>query len=109
MTGFVLCCAMYMDRSSLTRGPSSSSSSSPSLLAKSLSLEPPCSPCVHQEVLETDEQQQPGSEPGPSSSPGPASLEGRCGPGSDTGPPELPAATTTPPSRRPPLPGPKPQ
>lgn len=90
-------------------GPaSSSSSSSPSLLAKSLTLEPPCSPCVHQEMLETDDSQ-PGASSSSSSSP-----PGRCGSGhgefpvNDTGPPELPAAAT-PPSRRPPLPGPKPQ
>ncbi|XP_059190052.1 FYVE, RhoGEF and PH domain-containing protein 1 [Centropristis striata] len=108
MTGFVFCCAMYMDRSSLSRGPASSSS--PSVLTQSLSLEPSCSPCGHQEA------------PPPSSSSGPASLEGGAEPterrGSanglllvnDTGPPELPATTMTPASKsRPPLPGPKPQ
>ncbi|XP_029912653.1 FYVE, RhoGEF and PH domain-containing protein 1 [Myripristis murdjan] len=116
MTGFVFCCAMYMDRTSLTRG--ASSSSSPRLLTKSLSLEPPCSPCGHQEALEADAPQQLSSDPGPSS--GPASLEGaeplerRGSAGelqvNDTGPPELPATTITPPSKsRPPLPGPKPQ
>ncbi|XP_067449527.1 FYVE, RhoGEF and PH domain-containing protein 1 isoform X1 [Thunnus thynnus] len=106
-------------------GPSSSSS--PSLLTKSLSLEPPCSPCGHQGALDADADadapQQPSSDPGPtSSSSGPASLEGgaplteRRGSANglllvnDTGPPELPAATITPPSKsRPPLPGPKPQ
>ncbi|KAM9343459.1 FYVE, RhoGEF and PH domain-containing protein 1 [Pholidichthys leucotaenia] len=121
MTGFVFCCAMYMDRSSLTRGPSSSSS--PSLLMKSLSLEPSCSPCGHQGTLDTDTPDQPSSDPGPSSSSsGPASLEGgpdlteRCASSdglllvNDRGPPELPATTVTPPSKsRPPLPGPKPQ
>ncbi|XP_049437037.1 FYVE, RhoGEF and PH domain-containing protein 1 isoform X2 [Epinephelus fuscoguttatus] len=121
MTGFVFCCAMYMDRSSLTRGPSSSSS--PSLLTKSLSLEPSCSPCGHQGALDADAPQQLSSDPGPSSSSsGPASLEGgaelteRRGSANglllvnDTGPPELPAATVTPPSKsRAPLPGPKPQ
>lgn len=94
-------------------GPASSSSSSPSLLAKSLTLEPPCSPCVHQEMLETDDSQ-PGASSSSSSPPG-AELAGRCGSGreefpvNDTGPPELPTAAATPPSRRPPLPGPKPQ
>ncbi|XP_037628585.1 FYVE, RhoGEF and PH domain-containing protein 1 isoform X2 [Sebastes umbrosus] len=121
MTGFVFCCAMYMDRSSLTRGPSSSSS--PSLLTKSLSLEPSCSPCGHQGALDADAPQQLSSDPGPSSSlSGPASLEGgtelteRRGSANglllvnDTGPPELPSTTVTPPSKsRPPLPGPKPQ
>ncbi|XP_071314775.1 FYVE, RhoGEF and PH domain-containing protein 1 [Trachinotus anak] len=121
MTGFVFCCAMYMDRSSLTRGPSSSSS--PSLLTKSLSLEPSCSPCGHQAALDAETPQQPSSDPGPSiSSSGPTSLEGmaelteRQGSAiglllvNDTGPPELPATTITPPSKsRPPLPGPKPQ
>ncbi|KAM9351263.1 FYVE, RhoGEF and PH domain-containing protein 1 [Symphorus nematophorus] len=114
MTGFVFCCAMYMDRSSLTRGPSSSSS--PSLLTKSLSLEPSCSPCGHQGAPDADA---PGLSSSSSSS-GPASLEGggaelteRRGSANglllvnDTGPP---VATTTPPSKsRPPLPGPKPQ
>ncbi|XP_022619619.1 FYVE, RhoGEF and PH domain-containing protein 1 [Seriola dumerili] len=102
-------------------GPSSSSS--PSLLTKSLSLEPSCSPCGHQGVLDADTPQQPSSDPGPSfSSSGPASLEGGAGlterRGSaiglllvnDTGPPELPATTIAPLSKsRPPLPGPKPQ
>ncbi|XP_038578561.1 FYVE, RhoGEF and PH domain-containing protein 1 isoform X2 [Micropterus salmoides] len=121
MTGFVFCCAMYMDRSSLSsRGPSSSS---PTLLTKSLSLEPSCSPCGHQGALDADAPQQPSSDPGPStSSSGPASLGGGAelteSRGSDngqllvndTGPPELPATTITPPSKsRPPLPGPKPQ
>ncbi|KAM7405365.1 hypothetical protein PAMP_012633 [Pampus punctatissimus] len=95
----------------------------PSLLTKSLSLEPPCSPCSHQGALDADAPQQLSSDPGPtSSSSGPASLEGgaplteRRGSANglllvnDTGPPELPAATITPPSKnRPPLPGPKPQ
>ncbi|XP_060929969.1 FYVE, RhoGEF and PH domain-containing protein 1 [Limanda limanda] len=110
MTGFVLCCAMYMDRSSLSRGPPSSSS--PSLLTKGLSLEPSCSPCGHQGALDADVPEQLSSDSGPgSSSLGPASLDG-CGPllVNDTGPPELPAATLAPPIRtRPPLPGPKPQ
>ncbi|GLD69111.1 FYVE, RhoGEF and PH domain-containing protein 1 isoform X1 [Lates japonicus] len=101
-------------------GPSSSSS--PSLLTKSLSLEPSCSPCGHQGALDADAPQQPSSDPGPSSSSGPASLEGgvelREHRGSanglllvnDTGPPELPATTITPQSKsRPPLPRPKPQ
>ncbi|XP_075932490.1 FYVE, RhoGEF and PH domain-containing protein 1 isoform X2 [Anarhichas minor] len=113
MTGFVFCCAMYMDRSSL-RGPSSSS---PSLLTQSVSLEPSCSPCGHQGALDADAPQ--GSS---SLSSGPASLEGgaelteprgsanRLPLVNDSGPPELPATTITPPSKsRPPLPGPKPQ
>ncbi|XP_070766327.1 FYVE, RhoGEF and PH domain-containing protein 1 [Enoplosus armatus] len=120
MTGFVFCCAMYMDRSSLTRGPSSSS---PTLLTKSLSLEPSCSPCGHQGALDADTPQRLSSDPGPSSSSsGPASLGGgaelteRCGSANglllvnDSGPPGLPVTTITPPSKsRPPLPGPKPQ
>ncbi|XP_034027729.1 FYVE, RhoGEF and PH domain-containing protein 1 [Thalassophryne amazonica] len=119
MTGFVFCCAMYMDRSSLTRGPASSSS--PSLLTKSLSLDPTCSPCDHQGALDADVPQQPSSDPGPSSS-GPSSLDGGLETSghhssphelllvNETGPPELPATTVTPPSKsRPPLPGPKPQ
>ncbi|KAG7220395.1 hypothetical protein INR49_018233 [Caranx melampygus] len=94
------------------------SSSSPSLLTKSLSLEPSCSPCGHEGALDADTPQQPSSDPGTSFS----SLEGGVGQterrGSatglllvnDTGPPELPATTITPPSKsRPPLPGPKPQ
>ncbi|KAM4562141.1 FYVE, RhoGEF and PH domain-containing protein 1 isoform 2-T4 [Odontesthes bonariensis] len=120
MTGFVFCCAMYMDRSSLSRGPSSSSS--PSLLTKSLSLDPSCSPCVHHVALDADAPQQPSSDPGPSSSfSGAASLEEEAEPAerggsvnellvNDTGPPALPPAVVTPASRsRPPLPGPKPQ
>ncbi|KAM8754884.1 FYVE, RhoGEF and PH domain-containing protein 1 isoform 1-T1 [Acanthopagrus schlegelii] len=101
-------------------GPSPSSS--PSLLTKSLSLEPSCSPCSHQGALDADAPQQMSSDPGPSSSSGPASLEGgpeltaRCGSANglllvnDTGPPELPATIVTTQSKsRPPLPGPKPQ
>ncbi|KAM3872291.1 FYVE, RhoGEF and PH domain-containing protein 1 [Diretmus argenteus] len=124
MTGFVFCCAMYMDRSSLMRG--ASSSSSPRLLTKSLSLDPPCSPCGHQGALDANAPQRLSSDPGPSS--GPSSLDGvellerhpldppgRCCSASgllvnDTGPPELPTTTLTPQSKsRPPLPGPKPQ
>ncbi|XP_023150922.2 FYVE, RhoGEF and PH domain-containing protein 1 isoform X2 [Amphiprion ocellaris] len=112
MTGFVFCCAMYMDRSSLSRGPASPSS--PSLLTKSLSLEPSCSPCGHQGALDADAAQQSMANPSPScSSSGSASLEGGAELPelvNDMGPPELPVAMTTPPSRsRPPLPGPKPQ
>ncbi|KAJ4934968.1 hypothetical protein JOQ06_007748 [Pogonophryne albipinna] len=102
-------------------GPSSSSS--PSLLAKGLSLETSCSPCGHQRALDADAPQQLSSDPGPSSfSSDPASLERgaeltvRSGSANglllvnDTGPPELPATTITPTSKsRPPLPGPKPQ
>ncbi|KAI4795513.1 hypothetical protein KUCAC02_031361 [Chaenocephalus aceratus] len=102
-------------------GPSSSSS--PSLLAKGLSLETSCSPCGHQGALDADAPQQLSSDPGPSSfSSDPASLERgaeltvRRGSANglllvnDTGPPELPATTITPTSKsRPPLPGPKPQ
>ncbi|KAF3696322.1 FYVE, RhoGEF and PH domain-containing protein 1 [Channa argus] len=88
-------------------GPSSSSS--PSLLTKGLSLEPSCSPCSHQGALDADVPQQLTVDPGTScASPGP------CPPANvlvnDTGPPALPATTITPPSKnRPPLPGPKPQ
>ncbi|KAM6982479.1 LOW QUALITY PROTEIN: FYVE, RhoGEF and PH domain-containing protein 1 [Tautogolabrus adspersus] len=107
-------------RSALHRtGPSSSS---PSLLTKSLSLEPSCSPCGHKVALDADTPQQALSDPGPSSSSsGPASLaegaeltERRSSASglllvNDTGPPERPATTITPPSKRVPLPGPKPQ
>lgn len=102
-------------------GPSSSSS--PSLLAKGLSLETSCAPCGHQGALDADAPQQLSSDPGPSSfSSDPASLERgaeltvRRGSANglllvnDRGPPELPATTITPTSKsRPPLPGPKPQ
>ncbi len=113
----------YNHHSDLPPFPGPSSSSSPSLMTKSLSLEPPCSPCGHQEALDADGPQQLSSDPGPSSSSsGPASLEGGVGlterrrsangllQVNDTGPPELPATSITPPSKsRPPLPGPKPQ
>ncbi|XP_039656413.1 LOW QUALITY PROTEIN: FYVE, RhoGEF and PH domain-containing protein 1, partial [Perca fluviatilis] len=106
---------------SATRRTGPSSSSSPSLLTKSLSLEPSCS-CGTQGA-DGARPQQLSSDPGPSSSlSGPPSLEGgaelteRRGSANglllvnDTGPPELPATTITPPSKsRPPLPGPKPQ
>ncbi|XP_061621670.1 FYVE, RhoGEF and PH domain-containing protein 1 isoform X2 [Phyllopteryx taeniolatus] len=81
MSGLVLCCAMYMDRSSLSRGPPSSLS--PSLLAKSLSLEPPC-----------------GSQEPSSSSSSSAGLQEEEV--NDTGPPQLSKS-------RLPLLGPKPQ
>ncbi|XP_015253502.1 PREDICTED: FYVE, RhoGEF and PH domain-containing protein 1 isoform X1 [Cyprinodon variegatus] len=107
MTGFVFCCAMYMDRSSLSRGPASSTS--PSLLAKGLSLEPSCSPCGHQGVLDGDTPQS-DSEPGSGSLEEGAEPVDCCVSVNDTGPPELPATTVTAPNRvRPPLPGPKPQ
>ncbi|XP_069033807.1 FYVE, RhoGEF and PH domain-containing protein 1 isoform X1 [Embiotoca jacksoni] len=108
--------------SSATRRTGPSSSSSPSLVTKSLSLEPSCSPCGHQETLDADAPQQPSSDPGPRcSTSGPASLEGGAEPAerrgsanglllvNDTGPPELPVTTTPPSKSRPPLPGPKPQ
>ncbi|KAK2850940.1 hypothetical protein Q5P01_007216 [Channa striata] len=103
-------------------GPSSSSS--PSLLTKGLSLEPSCSPCGHQGALEADVAQQSSSDPGISSvPPGPTSLGEGAEPAeptghhasgnvsvNDTGPPALPATTITPQStNRPLLPGPKPQ
>ncbi|KAM6925283.1 FYVE, RhoGEF and PH domain-containing protein 1 [Xenentodon cancila] len=96
-------------------GPSSSSSSS--VLTKSLSLEPSCSPCTHQVAPDGDDPLQSSSDPGPSSSfSGPASLkEGaglteHCSSVNDKGPPALPVAMVTPPCRsRPPLLGPKPQ
>uniref|UniRef100_A0A1A7WGW6 FYVE, RhoGEF and PH domain containing 1 n=2 Tax=Iconisemion striatum TaxID=60296 RepID=A0A1A7WGW6_9TELE len=107
MTGFVFCCAMYMDRSSATRGPASSSS--PSLLSKTLSLEPSCSSCGHQRVLDTDVPELSSSDLGPGSVEEGAELE-CCGSVIDTGPPELPATTITPINKiRPLLPGPKPQ
>lgn len=84
-------------------GPASSTS--PTLLAKSLSLEPSCSPCGHQGALDADAPLQPdsGSEEGAE----PAESGGSV---NDTGPPELPVTTVTAPNRtRPPLPGPKPQ
>ncbi|XP_017158701.1 FYVE, RhoGEF and PH domain-containing protein 1 isoform X2 [Poecilia reticulata] len=105
MTGFVFCCAMYMDRSSVSRGPTSSTS--PTLLAKSLSLESSCSPCGHQGALDADAPLQPDSNPG--SEEGAEQTESG-GSVNDTGPPELPVTTVTAPNRtRPPLPGPKPQ
>ncbi|XP_070696170.1 FYVE, RhoGEF and PH domain-containing protein 1 [Pempheris klunzingeri] len=111
MTGLVFCCAVYMDRSSLSTGPSSSSS--PSLLTKSLSLEPSCSPCGLQGAPDGDAPQQPSSSSGPASLEGGAERRGSAnGPPlvNDTGPPELPATTITTTSKsRPPLPGPKPQ
>ncbi|XP_021167384.2 FYVE, RhoGEF and PH domain-containing protein 1 isoform X1 [Fundulus heteroclitus] len=108
MTGFVFCCAMYMDRSSASRGPASSTS--PSLLAKSLSLEPSCSPCGHQAVLDADAPLQSDPDPGPGSvEEGGEPAESR-GSVNDTGPPELPATTAAATNRiRPPVPGPKPQ
>ncbi|KAK5603314.1 FYVE, RhoGEF and PH domain-containing protein 1 [Crenichthys baileyi] len=99
---------MYMDRSSVSRGPASSTS--PSLLAKSLSLEPSCSPCGHQGVLDADAPLQSDSDPGPGSLEEGAEPLESCRSMNDTGPPELPATTVTAPNRiRPSLPGPKPQ
>ncbi|XP_028820761.1 FYVE, RhoGEF and PH domain-containing protein 1 isoform X2 [Denticeps clupeoides] len=92
MTGFVFCCAMYMDKSSVLRGPSSSS---PRLLTKSLSLEPGCGPCLG--AHETP--QRLCSDPGPIGSQ-------HCNGTSATGPQDTPPL---PPKTRPPLPGPKPQ
>ncbi|CAN9515229.1 unnamed protein product [Ophioblennius macclurei] len=109
MTGLVFCCAVYMDRSSLTRGPSSSSS--PSLLTKSVSLEPSCSPCGHLVAPDANYLQQSASDPGPaSSSSGPASLEGEADLAERLLLAKEGGPTVTPPGRsRPPLPGPKPQ
>ncbi|XP_058497940.1 FYVE, RhoGEF and PH domain-containing protein 1 isoform X1 [Solea solea] len=107
MTGFVFCCAMYMDRS---RGPSSSSS--PSLLTKSLPLEPSCSPCGHLVALDADTPQQPTSDQGLVSSPsGPTSLErGALGMKQQSSASEPRPSDLTPLSRsRAPPPGPKPQ
>ncbi|XP_057685704.1 FYVE, RhoGEF and PH domain-containing protein 1 isoform X2 [Corythoichthys intestinalis] len=81
MSGLVLCCAMYMDRSSLGRG--SPSSLSPSLLAKGLSLETSCGP-----------------QQSTSSSSTPALIQEEEV--NDTGPPQFSKS-------RPPLLGPKPQ
>ncbi|XP_043989844.1 FYVE, RhoGEF and PH domain-containing protein 1 isoform X1 [Gambusia affinis] len=86
-------------------GPASSTS--PTLLAKSLSVEPSCSPCGHQGALDADAPQQPDSDPGSEEGAEPAESGGSV---NDTGPPELPVTTVTAPNRtRPPLPGPKPQ
>ncbi|XP_069039876.1 FYVE, RhoGEF and PH domain-containing protein 1 isoform X2 [Lepisosteus oculatus] len=90
MTGFVFCCAVYMDKTGVPRG---SSSSSPRLLTKSLSLEP--GPCLGSR----ETPQRLCSDPGPL---GPQDCNGT----SERGPPELPPAG---PKTRPPLPGPKPQ
>ncbi|XP_077464985.1 FYVE, RhoGEF and PH domain-containing protein 1 [Stigmatopora argus] len=86
MSGLVLCCAMYMDRSSLGRG--SPSTLSPSLVAKSLALENSCGP-------------QQATSSSSSSSP-PLLQEEEEEEVNDTGPPQLSKS-------RPPLPGPKPQ
>ncbi|XP_068196024.1 FYVE, RhoGEF and PH domain-containing protein 1 [Antennarius striatus] len=96
-------------------GPSASSS--PSLIAKSLSLEPSCSTCGHQDALDDDGPQQLCSDPEPGScSSGPASLEELTEhPGSanrlllvnETGPPELPVKRAPPPGLKPQVP-PKP-
>ncbi|XP_036435376.1 FYVE, RhoGEF and PH domain-containing protein 1 [Colossoma macropomum] len=90
MTGFVFCCAMYMDKTSVLRGPSASS---PRLLTKSLSLEPGPCPGAH------DTPQRLCSDPGPL---GPQHCNGT----SENGPQDAPPP---PPKTRPPLPGPKPQ
>ncbi|XP_013885668.1 FYVE, RhoGEF and PH domain-containing protein 1 [Austrofundulus limnaeus] len=106
MTGFVFCCAMYRSSTS-TRGPASSSAS---LLSKTLSLEPSCSPCGLQGALDADSPQLLSSNMAPSSLEEGAELVECCGPVMDTGPVELPVTTVTPTTRsRPPLPGPKPQ
>ncbi|XP_033825876.1 FYVE, RhoGEF and PH domain-containing protein 1 isoform X2 [Periophthalmus magnuspinnatus] len=111
MTGFVLCCAMYMDRSSLTRGPSSSS---PSAL-KPGPLDPSsCSPCGLQGPLDASDTAASCSGP-PSLDEGAGYVDQGIGPVeggllvNDTGPPELPGDALTPSTRkRLPL-GPKPQ
>ncbi|RVE71120.1 hypothetical protein OJAV_G00071720 [Oryzias javanicus] len=102
MSGFGLCCAMFMDRSILRGGPSSSS---PSLLMKSLSLEPTCSSCGHQGVPDSASPQQSG----------PASLDHGGEPVelpsvNSAGPPELPSLAIALLNRNKPAPlGPKPQ
>ncbi|XP_042617634.1 FYVE, RhoGEF and PH domain-containing protein 1-like isoform X4 [Cyprinus carpio] len=90
MTGFVFCCAMYMDKTSVLRGPSTTS---PRLLTKSLSLEP--GPCLG--AHETAQRL--------CSDPGPLETQHCNGTGED-GPQDVPPP---PPKTRPPLPGPKPQ
>ncbi|XP_026124934.1 FYVE, RhoGEF and PH domain-containing protein 1-like isoform X3 [Carassius auratus] len=90
MTGFVFCCAMYMDKTSVLRGPSSTS---PRLLTKSLSLEP--GPCLG--AHETPQRL--------CSDPGPQDAQD-CNGTSEDGPQDVPPP---PPKTRPPLPGPKPQ
>ncbi|XP_034151900.1 FYVE, RhoGEF and PH domain-containing protein 1 isoform X2 [Esox lucius] len=120
MTGFVFCCAMYMDKTSVLRGPSSSS---PGLMTKSLSLEPG-SPgvCLGGNDDNPDTQTQTprlSSDPGPTTShpltSGPLGLyepllhstgHGCHGGDDNGGTQEVPSTT---PKTRPPLPGPKPQ
>ncbi|XP_037334925.2 FYVE, RhoGEF and PH domain-containing protein 1 isoform X2 [Pungitius pungitius] len=110
MTGLVFCCAMYMDRSSLSRGPSSSSSSNPSVLTKSISPGPSCSQCGHQEALDAN-----ALSSGPASTEGGAESTDFCGSANrpqinDSGQLELPSTTITPTNKSRPLaPGPKPQ
>lgn len=88
-------------------GPASSSAS---LLSKTLSLEPSCSPCGLQGGLDADNPQLLSSNMAPSAVEEGAELVECCGPVMDTGPAELPVTTVTPPTKiRPPLPGPKPQ
>ncbi|KAM8862495.1 FYVE, RhoGEF and PH domain-containing protein 1 [Spinachia spinachia] len=106
MTGLVFCCAMYMDRSSVSRGPSSPSN--PSVLT--ISPGPSCSQCGHQEVLDAN-----ASSSGLASlEGGPESMDHRCLANrpqfNDSGQPELPSTTITPTNKSRPLaPGPKPQ
>ncbi|XP_062855528.1 FYVE, RhoGEF and PH domain-containing protein 1 isoform X2 [Trichomycterus rosablanca] len=90
MTGFVLCCAMYMEKTNVLRGPSTSS---PRLLTKSLSLEPGPSPGAHEAPQRL------------CSDPGPLGLQ-HCNGTSENGHQDPPPV---PPKTRPPLPGPKPQ
>ncbi|XP_041858807.1 FYVE, RhoGEF and PH domain-containing protein 1 isoform X2 [Melanotaenia boesemani] len=112
----------HLPSSIASRGSGPSSSSSPSLLTRNVSLEPSCSPCGHQGAPDADTPQQLSSDSGPSSSfVGPifpeeeAELAEHSGPinellVNDTGPPDLLVATATPPSKsRTPLLGPKPQ
>ncbi|XP_045062730.1 FYVE, RhoGEF and PH domain-containing protein 1 [Coregonus clupeaformis] len=117
MTGFVFCCAMYMDKTSVLRGPSSSS---PRLMTKSLSLEPGAhGACLgaHDDDSDTRTPRL-SSDPGPQTS-GPLGLQPPrallhpaghgCNGGEDeSGTPqeEVPSTAL---KTRPPLPGPKPQ
>ncbi|KAK6304020.1 hypothetical protein J4Q44_G00264740 [Coregonus suidteri] len=111
MTGFVFCCAMYMDKTSVLRGPSSSS---PRLMTKSLSLDPG----AHGACLGAHDDDSDTRTPRLSSDPGPLTsgslglhpsvpLLHLAGHGCNGGDHE--SGTLQEVKTRPPLPGPKPQ
>ncbi|XP_045548803.1 FYVE, RhoGEF and PH domain-containing protein 1 isoform X2 [Salmo salar] len=116
MTGFVFCCAMYMDKTSVLLGPSSSS---PRLMTKSLSLDPG----AHGACLGANADDSDTRTPRLSSDPGsltsgslglhpsmpllhPAGHGCNGGDNESGTPQEVPSTAL---KRRPPLPGPKPQ